>query len=76
MTVSNHETLDGKAIQLAAKNGPLIPHPKSRVGCVLVKDEQIIGKAFIRERESREGHAEVNALARMRKGCHSATAYP
>jgi len=49
-----------EAIQLA-RRGLNTTTPNPRVGCVLVKDQQIIGRGF--HRKAGEGHAEVNALA-------------
>tara|TARA_R110001632_G_scaffold35828_4_gene90343 strand:+ start:24838 stop:26004 length:1167 start_codon:yes stop_codon:yes gene_type:complete len=72
MTVSNHEHWMAKAIQLAQK-GLYTTHPNPRVGCVLVKDEQIIGQGF--HLKAGEGHAEVNALADARQDVAGATAY-
>ncbi len=48
------------AIQLA-KQGLYTTSPNPRVGCVLVKNDQIIGQGF--HITAGEGHAEVNALA-------------
>ena len=47
------------ALQLAEK-GLYTTHPNPRVGCVLVKDDQIIGQGW--HRCAGEGHAEINAL--------------
>lgn len=49
-----------EAIQLA-RRGLNTTTPNPRVGCVLVKDHQIIGRGF--HHKAGEGHAEVNALA-------------
>jgi diaminohydroxyphosphoribosylaminopyrimidine deaminase/5-amino-6-(5-phosphoribosylamino)uracil reductase len=72
MTVSNHEHWMAKAIQLAQK-GLYTTHPNPRVGCVLVKDEQIIGQGF--HLKAGEGHAEVNALVDAKQDVAGATAY-
>jgi diaminohydroxyphosphoribosylaminopyrimidine deaminase/5-amino-6-(5-phosphoribosylamino)uracil reductase len=48
------------AIQLA-KQGLYTTSPNPRVGCVLVKNDEIIGQGF--HITAGEGHAEVNALA-------------
>jgi diaminohydroxyphosphoribosylaminopyrimidine deaminase/5-amino-6-(5-phosphoribosylamino)uracil reductase len=61
-----------KAIQLAQK-GLYTTHPNPRVGCVLVKDEQIIGQGF--HLKAGEGHAEVNALVDAKQDVAGATAY-
>jgi len=47
------------ALQLAEK-GLYTTHPNPRVGCVLVKDDQIIGQGW--HQRAGEGHAEINAL--------------
>ncbi|MEE1674337.1 bifunctional diaminohydroxyphosphoribosylaminopyrimidine deaminase/5-amino-6-(5-phosphoribosylamino)uracil reductase RibD [Agarivorans aestuarii] len=49
-----------KAIALA-KRGRYTTAPNPNVGCVLVKDGQVIGEGF--HRKAGEGHAEVNAVA-------------
>jgi diaminohydroxyphosphoribosylaminopyrimidine deaminase/5-amino-6-(5-phosphoribosylamino)uracil reductase len=48
------------AIQLA-KQGLYTTSPNPRVGCVLVKNDEIIGQGF--HVKAGEGHAEVNAIA-------------
>lgn len=72
MTAYNHEYWMAKAIQLA-KKGRYTTHPNPRVGCVLVKDQQIIGQGF--HVKAGEGHAEVNALADAKHDAVGATAY-
>lgn len=59
MTIYNHEYWMAKAIQLA-KKGLYTTHPNPRVGCVLVKDNQLIGQGF--HFQAGQDHAEVNAL--------------
>ncbi|MGJ8521518.1 Riboflavin biosynthesis protein RibD [Carnimonas sp. R-84981] len=49
-----------RAITLAAR-GLYTTMPNPRVGCVLVKEGQVIGEGF--HQRAGEGHAEVNALA-------------
>lgn len=49
-----------RAIKLA-KLGQYTTSPNPRVGCVLVKDNEIIGEGF--HVKAGEGHAEVNAIA-------------
>ena len=64
-----------RAIQLA-RHGLYSTDPNPRVGCVLVKDNQIIGEGF--HIRAGEGHAEVNALADAQARGHDprgATAY-
>ena len=71
----NHEYWMAKAIQLAQK-GLFTTHPNPRVGCVLVKDQTLIGEGF--HVRAGEGHAEVNALAAAKQAgteVAGATAY-
>ena len=51
-----------QAISLA-KKGWYSTHPNPRVGCVLVRDEQIIAQGW--HQYAGQGHAEVNALAEL-----------
>ncbi|MBE9395872.1 bifunctional diaminohydroxyphosphoribosylaminopyrimidine deaminase/5-amino-6-(5-phosphoribosylamino)uracil reductase RibD [Pontibacterium sp. N1Y112] len=61
-----------RAIQLAAQ-GRYTTHPNPRVGCVLVRDGQIVGEGF--HVRAGEGHAEVNALRMAGDQAVGATAY-
>ena len=61
-----------RAIQLARK-GLFTTHPNPRVGCVLVKDDQIVGEGF--HYKAGEGHAEVNALDQAGDAAKDATCY-
>ena len=61
-----------RAIQLAAK-GRYTTHPNPRVGCVLVRDGDIVGEGF--HVRAGEGHAEVNALRMAGDRAFGATAY-
>jgi diaminohydroxyphosphoribosylaminopyrimidine deaminase/5-amino-6-(5-phosphoribosylamino)uracil reductase len=61
-----------RAIQLAAK-GLYTTHPNPRVGCVLVKDGEVVGKGY--HRRAGEPHAERNALAVAGQKARGATAY-
>lgn len=73
--IQNHEHWMAKAIKLA-KKGLYSTHPNPRVGCVIVKDSQLLGQGY--HVRSGEGHAEVNALADAKnKGVsvEGATAY-
>ncbi|MEL0637377.1 bifunctional diaminohydroxyphosphoribosylaminopyrimidine deaminase/5-amino-6-(5-phosphoribosylamino)uracil reductase RibD [Marinomonas sp. TI.3.20] len=68
----NHEHWMAKALQLARK-GLYSTHPNPRVGCVIVKDDELIGEGY--HERSGEGHAEVNALADASQDVTGATAY-
>ena len=61
-----------RAIQLARK-GLFTTHPNPRVGCVLVKDDQIVGEGF--HYKAGEGHAEVNALDQADDDAKDSTCY-
>lgn len=61
-----------RALQLARK-GLASAHPNPRVGCVLVKDGEVVGEGW--HRRSGEAHAEVNALAAAGGNAAGATAY-
>lgn len=62
----------GRAIQLA-KRGWYTTQPNPRVGCVLVKDGDIIAEGY--HRRAGEPHAERNALASAGEAAVGATAY-
>jgi diaminohydroxyphosphoribosylaminopyrimidine deaminase / 5-amino-6-(5-phosphoribosylamino)uracil reductase len=61
-----------RALQLA-RQGLYSAHPNPRVGCVLVKNEQVIGEGF----HVRAGlaHAEINALQDAGTAAEGATAF-
>ncbi len=61
-----------RALQLAEK-GLYTTDPNPRVGCVLVRDGQVVGEGW--HVRAGEGHAEVNALAQAGANAHGATAY-
>ncbi len=61
-----------RAITLA-KKGHYTTSPNPRVGCVLVKNDKIIGEGF--HQKAGEGHAEVNALKMAGENAQGATAY-
>lgn len=61
-----------RAIQLARK-GLYTTHPNPRVGCVLVKNDRIIGEGF--HYKAGEGHAEVNALDQAGDSAIGSTCY-
>ncbi len=58
--LTNDATFMQRAIFLAAK-GKYTTSPNPAVGCVLVKDNQIIGEGW--HQKAGQGHAEVNAIA-------------
>jgi len=61
-----------RAIRLA-RQGLYTTAPNPRVGCVLVKEGEIVGEGF--HLRAGEGHAEVNALAVAGDNARGATAY-
>lgn len=69
--IADHQYM-AKAIQLA-RNGLYTTQPNPRVGCVLVKNGQVVGEGF--HYRAGEGHAEVNALAMAGDKAKGATAY-
>jgi len=61
-----------RAHQLAAK-GLYSTHPNPRVGCVIVKDDELVGEGF--HLQSGTPHAEVHALNAAGTAAEGATAY-
>lgn len=61
-----------RAMQLA-RRGVYTAHPNPRVGCVLVKDDRIIGEGW--HRKTGEAHAEVAALEDAGDTASGATVY-
>lgn len=61
-----------EALHLAEK-GLYTTHPNPRVGCVIVKDDKIVGRGF--HRLAGEPHAEPMALAEAGKAAKGATVY-
>lgn len=61
-----------RALQLAER-GLYTTSPNPRVGCLLVKDGQVIGEGW--HERAGEPHAEVHALCAAGKSAHGATAY-
>ncbi|XQW87000.1 bifunctional diaminohydroxyphosphoribosylaminopyrimidine deaminase/5-amino-6-(5-phosphoribosylamino)uracil reductase RibD [Thalassotalea piscium] len=61
-----------RAIKLA-KKGHFTTSPNPRVGCVIVKENEIVGEGF--HLKAGKGHAEVNALAQAGENAKGATAY-
>jgi len=72
MTQHLHEFYMARAIMLA-KRGLYTTDPNPRVGCVIVKNGEIVGEGY--HRKAGEGHAEVNALAMAGEQARGATAY-
>jgi diaminohydroxyphosphoribosylaminopyrimidine deaminase/5-amino-6-(5-phosphoribosylamino)uracil reductase len=70
-TIDDHRYMS-RAIQLARK-GLYTTNPNPRVGCVLVRDGEVVGEGF--HLRAGEGHAEVNALAMAGAKAQGATAY-
>ena len=64
--------LMARALRLA-ELGNYTTMPNPRVGCVLVKDGEVIAEGW--HRKAGEGHAEVNALAAAGDSARGATAY-
>lgn len=67
---------DAAFMQLAldlAKQGEFTTTPNPSVGCVLVKDGEVVGKGF--HAKAGEPHAEVMALREAGKNARGATAY-
>ncbi len=60
MTSQSDRDLMLTAVSLA-RRGLFTAHPNPRVGCVLVKDDQVIGRGW--HKRAGLGHAEVEALA-------------
>lgn len=71
-TVQKDEAYMQRAIALA-KYGKFTTSPNPVVGCVLVKDDKVIGEGW--HQKAGEGHAEVNALANASTDTKGATAY-
>ena len=61
-----------RALRLA-RRGLYTAHPNPRVGCVLVKDDKIVGQGW--HRKTGEAHAEVAALDDAGSDAKGATAY-
>lgn len=68
----NHEFFMARALQLAAL-GLYSTSPNPRVGCVIVRDGDIVGEGW--HQKAGEPHAEVNALRMAGDKARGATAY-
>jgi len=72
LTNYNDQQLMQRAIELA-RQGLYTTTPNPRVGCVIVRDGEIIAEGY--HQRAGEGHAEVNALARIGGDATGATCY-
>jgi len=72
MMVANDNVYMARAIQLAQK-GTYTTNPNPRVGCVLVKDDQVIAEGW--HKRAGGPHAEVHALQQAGEMAKGATAY-
>ena len=70
--MSNSQQFMQSAIDLA-KEGIYSCKPNPRVGCVIVKDNKIIGQGF--HHKTGEDHAEINAIKNANDETKGATAY-
>jgi diaminohydroxyphosphoribosylaminopyrimidine deaminase/5-amino-6-(5-phosphoribosylamino)uracil reductase len=70
-SITDHRHM-ARALELA-RRGLTTAHPNPRVGCVLVRDDAVIGEGW--HRAAGEAHAEVNAIAAAGGRAEGATAY-
>lgn len=70
-TANDHQYM-ARAIQLAAR-GMYTTDPNPRVGCVIVKQGQVIGEGW--HERAGEAHAEIHALQQAGENANGATAY-
>jgi len=61
-----------RALQLAARGANTV-HPNPMVGCVLVKNGEVVGEGW--HEQAGEAHAEINALREAGEQANGATAY-
>lgn len=71
MTRADHAHM-AHALQLAAR-GLYTAHPNPRVGCVIVRDDEIVGTGW--HQRTGEAHAEIHALQQAGERARGATAY-
>lgn len=72
LTMSDHERYMARAL-LLAERGLYTTCPNPRVGCVIVKNGDIVGEGW--HQRAGEGHAEVNALLSAGKKSKGADCY-
>lgn len=72
MISETHAAFMAQAIDLA-KQGRFTTRPNPNVGCLIVKDGQVVGKGW--HQRAGEPHAEVYALQQAGLAAHGATAY-
>lgn len=70
--MANHEYYMARSLQLAER-GRYTADPNPCVGCVIVKDDTIVGEGW--HQKAGEGHAEVNALAGAGDQAYQADCY-
>lgn len=76
MTAIQQDSLDARYMARAlelARRGLYSTHPNPRVGCVLVRDSQVVGEGW--HVRAGEPHAEVHALRQAGDRARGATAY-
>ena len=61
-----------RALQLAER-GLYTTQPNPRVGCVIVKNSEVVGEGW--HKRAGQAHAEVNAIAQAGDATQDATAY-
>jgi len=71
LTADDHQHM-ARALRLAAR-GLYTTDPNPRVGCVLVREGQVVGEGW--HERAGEGHAEINALRQAGERAAGATAY-
>ena len=70
-SLADHKFMQ-RAISLA-KRGHFTTSPNPRVGCVIVRNEEVVGEGF--HQKAGQGHAEVHALKQAGIKAKGATAY-
>lgn len=74
--MNDYSLADHKFMQRAislAKRGHFTTSPNPRVGCVIVRNEEVVGEGF--HQKAGQGHAEVHALKQAGIKANGATAY-